>query len=63
MEYYGDHGWYCDPNDPASIRTAVIAASESPATNDLRNMIATTYNWKRAASETLSAYETVLKED
>ena len=57
--YLQDDAGYCDPGDPASIRTAVEAALASPAPEELRERIRTTFTWEHAAEETLAAYRLV----
>lgn len=61
VEYYGDHAWYCDPADPASIFEAVDKAAKSSYDIQLFQKIEATFNWTRAALDTLSAYKSVLK--
>ena len=60
-EYFGDHAWYCDPDDPASIKESVDAAFSAPYDTDFREYILKHYTWERAAIETLKAYKQVLK--
>lgn len=61
-DYFGDHAWYCDPDDPASIKAAVDAAFAAPYDNDFRDYILQHYTWEQAAKETLKAYHQVLKD-
>ena len=61
-EYFGDDAWYCDPDDPASIRAAVDAAYAAPYNEALRQRILKEFTWERAAGETLAAYKEVLKD-
>ena len=58
--YFGKHAWYCKPSIPGSIKRALKAAMESPASDALRNKILKENTWEIAASETLSAYKKVL---
>lgn len=60
-EYFGDYAWYCDPWDPASIRSAVIAAYESERRLGLREHILRNYTWERAGALTLRAYRDVVR--
>jgi glycosyltransferase involved in cell wall biosynthesis len=59
-DYFGDRAWYCDPDDPASIRGAVEAAHAAPYDEKFRAHILKNYTWQRAGEETLAAYEAVL---
>lgn len=59
-EYFGDYAWYCDPNDVASIREAVLAALRAPRRPELAEHIRSHYTWRRAAEETLVAYRRLL---
>lgn len=59
-DYFKDYAWYCDPDDPASIKQAVEAAHKAPYNEAFRNYILQNYTWKKAAEETLAAYKKVL---
>lgn len=59
--YFGDDAWYCEPDDPNSIKQAVDAAFNAPFNTALRDRILKEYTWERAAEETLIAYNQVLK--
>jgi len=61
-EYFGNSAWYCDPADAVSIREAIAAAASAPPDAGLREKILTSYNWKAAATRTLSAYKSILKQ-
>ncbi len=61
-DYFGDRAWYCDPDDPASIRAAIGAAHAAPYDGSFRTFILANYTWDRAAGETLAAYRTVLNQ-
>src|SRR6185503_486743 len=58
FEYYGDLAVYCDPLDPASIRSAVERAVAMPDERRaaLRAHVAT-HTWDVTATATLGAYE------
>lgn len=61
-EYFQDGAYYCDPCDAFSIERAVRHAWENydrdgERRTTLRERIRTEYTWKRAAEETLKAYE------
>jgi len=59
-DYFGEHAWYCNPNEPASIRAAVEAAFEAPYDEQFRDYILNHYTWEKAAAATLKAYQQVL---
>ena len=59
-DYFGDHAWYCEPESESSIRSAVDAAFDAPYDASFRQYILTNYTWKRAAQETLTAYQSIL---
>lgn len=59
-EYFGDRAWYCEPESTVSIRAAVEAAHAAPVDAGFREEILERYTWRRAAKETLAAYEAVL---
>lgn len=59
-DYFGDWAWYCNPEDPASIRSAVEAAHAAPYNEAFRRHILDHYTWQRAGEETLAAYKKVL---
>jgi polysaccharide pyruvyl transferase WcaK-like protein len=59
-EYLGDLAWYCDPRDVESIRTAVLAAYETPRSGRLRELVRERYTWHRAAENTLEGYRLAL---
>ncbi len=59
-EYFGDDAWYCNPDDPDSIRQAVEAAWVAPYNEAFRERILKEFTWERAAQETLAAYKKVL---
>ncbi|MBA3828780.1 MAG: glycosyltransferase family 4 protein [Taibaiella sp.] len=59
-DYFGDNAWYCDPDDPASIKAAVDAAWQAPCNKEFQNYILQHYTWEKAAKKTLEAYSKVL---
>lgn len=60
-DYFGDHAWYCEPDDLQSIRQAVSEAWHAPRDPAFRQEILQKYTWKRAAEETYAAYLEVLR--
>ena len=59
-EYFGDDGFYCDPESPASIYTAVETAATTDTRSTLQQKIFQQYTWKQAALHTLQAYQNIL---
>lgn len=59
-EYFGDWAYYCEPDDIASIREAVLKAHAAPVDPGLRNYILEHYTWEQAAIKTAEAYYQVL---
>ncbi|MDG2148813.1 MAG: hypothetical protein P8N09_04735, partial [Planctomycetota bacterium] len=59
VEYLGQHARYCQPDNPASIRRAVLEALEEPPSNSLRERIHTEFTWEQAARKMLKAYQDV----
>ncbi|HEX4852034.1 MAG TPA: glycosyltransferase family 4 protein [Puia sp.] len=60
VEYFGDLAFYCDPDDPASIKAAVDEAYGQPFREELRQLILQKYTWEKAAEKTLEAYQIAL---
>ncbi len=61
-DYFGDRAWYCEPGNTGSIRAAVEAAHAAPVDAGFRQEILERFTWRRAAEETLAAYQEVLKQ-
>jgi len=61
VDYFGDYAWYCNPDDPASIRKAVDDAYSAPYNNRFKEYILNHYTWEHAAKEALEAYKKVLR--
>jgi glycosyltransferase involved in cell wall biosynthesis len=59
-EYFEDMAFYCEPDDVNSIRLAIEKAYKAPENKRLQCFINDNYTWKRAAEQTLQAYETAL---
>ncbi len=60
-EYLGDLAWYCDPHDPKSIRSAIMAAlAAKPSQSELRSHVLARYTWEHAATATATAYRDLL---
>jgi len=60
-EYFGDDAHYCQPDDPASIRTAVENALRGGASDQLPQRVAHEFTWEAAAEKTLSGYTLALR--
>ncbi|MBS1599283.1 MAG: glycosyltransferase family 4 protein [Bacteroidetes bacterium] len=60
-EYFEDMAWYCDPQSPDSISSAIEKAAASPANEELIKKIFNHYTWKIAAKKTAVAYEEIVK--
>ena len=61
VEYFEDLAYYCDPDDPDSIREAIEKAFQEPFNENLRQHILSKYTWDRTAQKTLEAYHKVLQ--
>ncbi len=62
-EYFGDMVNYCNPDDPDSIRDAVLHALTEPKdAARLKEHILRHYTWEKAAEATLEAYHQVLSD-
>lgn len=59
-EYFGQHAFYCDPGDPASIFNGIEKAATSECDTALQAKILSQYTWERAAAITLDAYKKIL---
>ncbi|MGI5865864.1 MAG: glycosyltransferase, partial [Myxococcales bacterium] len=59
-EYFGKEAFYLDPGDKRSIREAVEKALAAPKTEALRDRVLREFTWRRAAEQTLDAYERAL---
>lgn len=60
FDYLGEMGFYCEPQNPRSIRNAVMAAYHTPASPELRQR-ATGYTWERYVDGVVRVYEGVLR--
>jgi glycosyltransferase involved in cell wall biosynthesis len=59
-EYFEDLAWYCRPDDPASIRAAVLAGLASSPRDALRTRILERYTWEHTAAATVAVYRELL---
>jgi glycosyltransferase involved in cell wall biosynthesis len=62
-EYFGDEAFYCQPEDPDSIRKAVEKAYRAPFQEGLRTRIRERFTWERTAEKTLEGYRAALSGD
>jgi glycosyltransferase involved in cell wall biosynthesis len=56
-EYFGTDAFYCEPENPDSIRIAVEQASKAQFNEALYERIVNLHTWKKAAEQTLAAYQ------
>lgn len=59
-DYFGSAAVYCDPDDEASIRAAVLEAMATSAPTGFADEVLTRYTWAAAAQATAGAYAAVL---
>ena len=59
-EYFGEDIEYCEPEDPASILSAVSRALAAGPSDQLRRRILSSYTWDHTAEATLEAYRLVM---
>jgi glycosyltransferase involved in cell wall biosynthesis len=59
-EYFGDHAFYCEPDNLESIRSAVDKAFGHPFNPSLKMRLKSNFTWANAAEETYKAYQDVL---
>jgi glycosyltransferase involved in cell wall biosynthesis len=59
-EYGADLAWYADPADLGSIRRAVEAALQAPATPPLRERVLASFTWEHSARALVQAYARAL---
>jgi len=62
-DYFADEAFYCDPANPDSIRDAVEKASKATFNESFYEKIVTSHTWKKAAEQTLEAYQMVLNKN
>lgn len=61
-DYFGEHAFYCEPDDVQSIKDAIIRAYVSTAPPDSKSHIIENYTWENAAEATLKGYAMVLSQ-
>ena len=66
LEYLKHDCWYCDPADPASIKSAIFKAIEAGKSSkkvvNLKQRIISEYNWELTVEATLKLYEKVINQ-
>ncbi len=62
QEYFESLAWVCDPSNDESIQTAVMQAWAAPRTGQLGHHVQSKFTWDHTASQTLAAYERVLRQ-
>lgn len=62
VEYFGDDAFYCNPENPKSIISAVEKAYNSPFKNTLKEKIGLNYIWEKTAEKTFEGYQETLFE-
>lgn len=60
-DYFGSSAWYCEPDDLASIRSAVESALSARPSEELRQRILADYSWEEAGKATLASYEKIFQ--
>lgn len=63
QEYFSSKASFCQATDIKSIKSALSAELNKPTDFAFRDYVLENYNWKRAAEETLKAYEKVLNNE
>lgn len=59
-EYFKDFAHYCKPDQPASIKAAILLALSEDYNPKLRTFIDQHYTWEKTAKITLESYQKVL---
>ena len=61
-EYFRDKVLYIRPNDPGDIHEKIGRALESGRSPELRDLVAGSFTWEKAAEKIMEGYEKVLEE-
>jgi len=59
-DYFKEYAYYCEPDDVASIKKALIDAYEAPFNEGFRTLITEEYTWEETARKTLEGYRIAL---
>lgn len=60
FEYFGDNGFYCEPDDVNSIKSAIDKAYNAPVNTELKEKILENFIWEKTAEQTLKAYKYII---
>ena len=60
-DYFGQFGFYCQPESIQSIRSAIDMAARQPYPEKLKQNILKHFTWEQAGIKTAEAYEQVIK--
>lgn len=60
-DYFGEHAFYCEPDDIQSIREQTDLAYHTPFRKELKTLIVKNYNWEKTAQATLEGYKKIVK--
>ncbi len=55
-DYFQDRVSYCEPDDPGSIRAAILKAYDSESTGELRGFVEQNYGWDKTARRLREIY-------
>lgn len=55
-DYFGERVRYCQPDDPASIREAILHAYDSESRGELRSYVGDTFGWDKTARKLREIY-------
>lgn len=61
QDYFGDLAYYCDVQDPSSIRQCIEKAYGNEYDDRLSKKILSEYTWENAAAKTLQGYERAIR--
>ena len=59
--YFKDYAYYCNPEDPDSIQSAIVEAFNTPFNESLRDLILNEFTNEKAVEKILHGYEKVLR--
>jgi glycosyltransferase involved in cell wall biosynthesis len=60
QDYFGEHAYYCEPDDVPSIRTALDQAYRDPVNPQLHEKVLKDFTWEQTAQVTLQGYRSIL---
>jgi len=59
FDYLGDDAFYCQPDDPDSIKNSVLAAYYTPVSDSIKRRVSQ-FTWENFISQTLEVYQRIL---